>query len=174
MGTVRTKNTFLHHDAKYEMRSKPTSGGHGHQAMYNIGGQLITAPIAAGTADLYAPFDSLGIPSSAKSHRDQDVYPFIRALQLDGNRCCHGHQPQSQPPHLRGPTRQMSKTPCSAMGNTDMKTSRFSAGMLCAPLRRPEQRRLLRRTQARSVSRLLTPIFPNQLSRRSRLICGCV
>ena len=79
------KNTFLHHDAKYEMRSKPTSGGHGHQAMYNIGGQLITAPIAAGTADLYAPFDSLGIPSSAKSHRDQDVYPFIRALQLDGN-----------------------------------------------------------------------------------------
>ncbi|MGI6391111.1 MAG: binary toxin-like calcium binding domain-containing protein [Kiritimatiellia bacterium] len=79
------KNTFLHHDAKYEMRSKPTSGGHGHQAMYNIGGQLITAPIAAGTADLYAPFDSRGIPSSAKSHRDQDVYPFIRALQLDGN-----------------------------------------------------------------------------------------
>ena len=85
MGTVRTKDAFLHHDAKYEMRSKPTSGGHGHQAMYNIGGQLITAPIAAGTADLYAPFDSRGIPSSAKSHRDQDVYPFIRALQLEGN-----------------------------------------------------------------------------------------
>ena len=85
MGTVRTKDAFLHHDAKYEMRSKPTSGGHGHQAMYNIGGQLITAPIAAGTADLYAPFDSLGIPSSAKKHRKEDVYPFIRALQLDGN-----------------------------------------------------------------------------------------
>jgi hypothetical protein len=85
MGTVRTKDAFLHHDAKYEMRSKPTSGGHGHQAMYNIGGQLITAPIAAGTADMYAPFDSLGTPSSAKNHRDQDVYPFIRALQLDGN-----------------------------------------------------------------------------------------
>jgi hypothetical protein len=85
MGTVRTKNTFLHHDAKYEMRSKPTSDGHGHQAMYNIGGQLITAPIAAGTADMYAPFDSRGIPSSAKKHRKEDVYPFIRALQLDGN-----------------------------------------------------------------------------------------
>jgi len=78
-------DTYLHHDAKYEMRSNPVSDKHGHQAMYDDQGQLITAPIAAGTADLYAPFDSLGIPSSAKKHRKEDVYPFIRALQLDGN-----------------------------------------------------------------------------------------
>ena len=79
------QNSFFHHDAKYEMRSKPTSDGHGHQTMYDAHGQLITSPIAAGTADMYAPFDSLGTPLSAKKHRNEDVYPFIRALQLDGN-----------------------------------------------------------------------------------------
>ena len=53
--------------------------------MYDDQGQLITAPIAAGTADLYAPYDPRWIPSSARNHREQDVYPFISALQLDGN-----------------------------------------------------------------------------------------
>jgi YD repeat-containing protein len=79
------KNTYLHHNAKYEMRSKPVSGGHGHQATYDDYGQLITVTIATGSADKYAPYNSVGVPISAKKHRDQDVYPFIRALQLDGN-----------------------------------------------------------------------------------------
>ncbi|HOE62109.1 MAG TPA: hypothetical protein PK576_10775, partial [Kiritimatiellia bacterium] len=79
------KNTFLHHNAKYEMRSKPTSDGHGHQAMYDAHGYLITSPIAAGTADMYAPFYSIGAPRLSTKHLEQDVQPFIRALQLDGN-----------------------------------------------------------------------------------------
>lgn len=79
------KHTYLHHDAQYEMRSNPVAGGHGHQTMYDALGQLITNPIAAGTADMHAPYDSMGLPLSARSHRNHDVYPFIRALQLDGN-----------------------------------------------------------------------------------------
>ena len=67
------------------MRSKPVSGWHGHQAMYDDQGQLITAPIAAGTADLFAPYNSIDWPYPDADHREQDVYPFIRALQLDGN-----------------------------------------------------------------------------------------
>jgi len=79
------KNSFLHHDAKYEMRSKPVSGWHGHQAMYDAHGYLITTPIAAGTADLFAPYNSIDWPYLDSDHREEDVYPFIRALQLDGN-----------------------------------------------------------------------------------------
>ena len=78
-------NTFLHHDAAYEMRSHPITGGHGHQAMYSIGGKLIVTPIAAGSADLFAPYDADGTPQVNTNHRNHDVYPFIRALQLDGN-----------------------------------------------------------------------------------------
>ncbi|HPL26358.1 MAG TPA: hypothetical protein PLV44_12100, partial [Myxococcota bacterium] len=108
-GSPHPINSYLHHDAKYEMRSRP-SGKHGHQAMYDDQGQLITAPIAAGTADLYAPYDSRGIPSSARNHREQDVYPFIRALQLDGN-----------PVHPSNKTAPTNLTrPCIYMGlNTD-------------------------------------------------------
>ena len=84
---MRTKDAFLHHDAKYEMRSGPISGGHGHQATYDANGVLIETPIAAGTADIAAPFDENDSwrTWSASKHRDEDVYPFIRALQLDGN-----------------------------------------------------------------------------------------
>ena len=80
-------NSYLHHDAKYEMRSGPVSGGHGHQATYTMDGFLIETPIAAGTADLVAPYDENDSVRiwSVSEHRDKDVYPFIRALQLDGN-----------------------------------------------------------------------------------------
>ena len=80
-------NSYLHHDAKYEMRSGPVLGGRGHQATYDANGVLIETPIAAGTADLVAPFDENDSwrTWSASKHRDEDVYPFIRALQLDGN-----------------------------------------------------------------------------------------
>ncbi|MCL2104394.1 MAG: hypothetical protein FWH21_04975 [Kiritimatiellaeota bacterium] len=79
------KNSFMHHDARFEMRSHPITGGHGHQAMYDGQGNLITAPIAAGTADLWAPYSSWNIPYPDTDHLKQDVQPFIRALQLDGN-----------------------------------------------------------------------------------------
>ncbi len=87
LGAVRTKDAFLHHDAKYEMRSGPISGGHGHQATYDANGVLIETPIAAGTADIAAPYyanDTLHARTGNK-HLKQDVQPFLRALQLDGN-----------------------------------------------------------------------------------------
>jgi hypothetical protein len=86
-GSPHSINSYLHHDAKYEMRSGPVSGGYGHQATYTAKGILITSPIAAGTADISAPYyanDILNTFGTFK-HREQDVYPFIRALQLDGN-----------------------------------------------------------------------------------------
>jgi hypothetical protein len=80
-------NSYLHHDAKYEMRSGPIAGGHGHQATYDANGVLIGTPIAAGTADIAAPYyanDMLRARTGDK-HLTQDVQPFLRALQLDGN-----------------------------------------------------------------------------------------
>jgi len=75
------KNTYLHHDAKYEMRSERVGKHYGHQAMYDADGALIETTIAAGTADIYTP-DNL---RNVRRHRKEDVHPFIRALQLDGN-----------------------------------------------------------------------------------------
>ena len=72
---------YLHHDAVYEMRSAPVAGGHGHQATYDSDGNLIRTTIAAGTADKFSP-SSLG---AAGNHRDEDVHPYLDALQLDGN-----------------------------------------------------------------------------------------
>jgi hypothetical protein len=74
-----------HYDARYEMRSEVVEGGHGHQACYYANGDLIeansnSAPeliAAAGTADRGAPGEGL--------HMERDVWPFIRAAQLDGN-----------------------------------------------------------------------------------------
>jgi hypothetical protein len=79
------KNTYMHHDAKYEMRSKPTSRGHGHQAMYDNLGALIETPIAAGTADIVAPINHRGQIKLSWGHWAGDVRPYIQALQLDGN-----------------------------------------------------------------------------------------
>jgi len=53
--------------------------------MYDANGILIESGIAAGTADLFAPYDAKNKLKWDKTHRNQDVYPFIRALQLDGN-----------------------------------------------------------------------------------------
>ncbi len=69
------------------MRSGPITGGHGHQATYDANGVLIETPIAAGTADIAAPYyanDMLRARTGDK-HLTQDVQPFLRALQLDGN-----------------------------------------------------------------------------------------
>jgi hypothetical protein len=84
-GSPHPINSYLHHDAKYEMRSNPVSDKHGHQATYDANGMLIESPIAAGTADLFAPYKANGKAKWNSNHREQDVYPFIRALQLDGN-----------------------------------------------------------------------------------------
>ena len=74
----------MHHDAAFEMRSKPVSGGHGHQATYDTGGALIMdGTIAAGTADFVSPESLLN--GSTKRHRNEDVYPYVQALHMDGN-----------------------------------------------------------------------------------------
>ena len=80
-------NSYLHHDAKYEMRSGPIAGGYGHQATYDANGVLIETPIAAGTADIAAPYYANDVlrARTGDKHLTQDVQPFLRALQLDGN-----------------------------------------------------------------------------------------
>ena len=72
---------FIHHTAKWEMRSRETVGGHGHQACYDTNGVIILSGVSAGTADFGC---AVGYNSV---HITQDVDPFIRALQLDGNPC---------------------------------------------------------------------------------------
>ena len=61
----------------------PNSRGHGHQACYDANGFLITTGVAAGSADFVAPTKRGGFIG----HQAEDVHPFIRALQLDGNPC---------------------------------------------------------------------------------------
>jgi len=88
-----------HYDAYHEMRSKAVDlgldgGDPGHQACYNQSGSLITPngvenKAAAGTADRVSPEGSWWvfwklIPRLI-GHRREDVRPFIRAAQLDGN-----------------------------------------------------------------------------------------
>jgi len=77
----RKINSYLHPGAAWEMRSYPVTGGHGHQACYDANGILITKGVAAGTADFAEPY------SHPLRHQEEDVKPFIRALQLDGNPC---------------------------------------------------------------------------------------
>ncbi len=72
-----------HPGADADMRSEPTTGDHGHQATYNSSNVLITsqAGFAAGTADFVHPDKSIG----GKTHKTEDVLPFIWSVQLDGN-----------------------------------------------------------------------------------------
>lgn len=84
-GDIDTLDNNYHYDANSEIRSRETTGGHGHQACYDDDGDLIVATAnsepeiiaAAGTADHNSP------PSV--DHTTEDVWPFIRAAQLDGN-----------------------------------------------------------------------------------------
>ena len=78
-----SNGSLLHHNAAYTMRSRAVGPNeqHGHQAAYDAEGVLIRSTIAAGTADLFAP---TGVASTS-NHREEDVHPFLRALQLDGN-----------------------------------------------------------------------------------------
>lgn len=76
--------SYMHHEAVFDMRSKPVAGGHGHQATFDASGRLIeNGTIACGSADYVSP-ESF-VDGSMYSHRDQDVKPYIWALHLDGN-----------------------------------------------------------------------------------------
>lgn len=70
---------YLHHDSKWEMRSKKV-GDHGNQACYDGGGCIVVSGIAGGTADYYYA-GGLSVPD----HVSEDVNPFLNALHLDGN-----------------------------------------------------------------------------------------
>ena len=79
---IETPGAFMHHFATYQMRSQTTPGGHGHQACYGSFGGIILSGVSAGTADFRSPLWHTFMP-----HVNEDVDPFIRALQLDGNPC---------------------------------------------------------------------------------------
>lgn len=81
--TTLGSKSYLHHNAVYESRSIPIEGGHGHQATYDVSGNLITSGIAAGSADYVSP-KSVFDPET-EEHRNLDVTPFVQAAQIDGN-----------------------------------------------------------------------------------------
>lgn len=76
--------SYMHHNAVYEMRTN-MADTHGNQATFDGTGAIITSGIRAGTADFYAPYDEDGDLRWNFNHRNSDVYPYIRALLLDGN-----------------------------------------------------------------------------------------
>ena len=78
-------NSFYHPDGFFQMRSKKTAGGHGHQAIFRAqadGGGVIKTGVSAGSADREAPFPEQLNPFL---HVHADVKPFVWAAQLDGN-----------------------------------------------------------------------------------------
>ncbi len=79
-----TPGAYFHHNARYEMRTT-IEGSEGNQATYDENGRLITSGIAAGTADMYAPYGPGGELRDDFNHLNSDVRPFIIAIQMDGN-----------------------------------------------------------------------------------------
>ena len=77
-------DSYMHHNAVYEMRTN-MADTHGNQSMFDETGAIITSGIRAGTADFYAPYDEDGDLRWSFNHRNFDVYPYIIALQFDGN-----------------------------------------------------------------------------------------
>jgi hypothetical protein len=92
------QDTFMHPDARFEFRSKPTPGGHGHQICFTASGGLILSGVSAGSADKKVPL----LSDFAKAHREADVNPFIWALQLDGNLCNQAFTTLSKPMLYQG------------------------------------------------------------------------
>ena len=85
--TPEPSHTYLHHNAVFTMRST-NDGESGHQASYDINGNVITNTIAAGTADRYKPMTirlSWVVHLFVEYHYRYDVVPFLRAISLDGN-----------------------------------------------------------------------------------------
>ena len=80
----KVRKTYMHHNAAYEMRTH-MEDTHGNQATFDESGAIIKTGIRAGTADYYAPYDEDGDLRWDFNHRNYDVYPYIRALLLDGN-----------------------------------------------------------------------------------------
>ena len=79
--SVSDTDSYYHPAAQFAMRSEETQNGHGHQACYDGSRSLIRAGVSAGTADKAHTSNLTG----SDSHKNQDVLPFIWALQLDGN-----------------------------------------------------------------------------------------
>ena len=90
-------NTYYHPDGFWEMRSESVANGHGHQAVYGSGGNLITNGISAGSADKSTPGSDLG------NHIEWDVLPFVLAAQIDGNPVDRGRWYNLQPRTMTAP-----------------------------------------------------------------------
>lgn len=86
------KHKYYHHTSVWEMRSHPTANWHGHQACYDMDGVMEILGICAGSADfghwtnVFRNKADMWGPSRP-IHELEDVDPFMRALQLDGNPC---------------------------------------------------------------------------------------
>jgi hypothetical protein len=90
-GGVNALVNNYHYSAAFDMRSVETAGGHGHQTCYDASGNLIEDDgvgdqveerrASCGTADAQHISDWLVPPT----HFSDDVEPFERAAQLDGN-----------------------------------------------------------------------------------------
>jgi hypothetical protein len=76
------KDTRMHPNAFFEMRSLPDADDHVHQLCFDKNGLLITSGVSAGSAD---KSQTPGIGNWSYAHITNDVNPFIWALQLDGN-----------------------------------------------------------------------------------------
>lgn len=82
------QNTFMHPDARFELRGNPTPGGHAHQVCFTASGALILSGVSAGSADKQASFSATPpIVLNPFAHVNADVTPFVWSLQLDGNPC---------------------------------------------------------------------------------------
>lgn len=79
IANVMLGHHFFHYGASYEMRAETihSYGDCAHQACYDFNGDFIAWGVAAGSADRH--------PAGTLGHLEQDVKPFIQALQLDGN-----------------------------------------------------------------------------------------
>jgi hypothetical protein len=71
--------SWLHPDAEWEMRSKPTAGDHSSQCMYDNMRRLIRSIPAAGSAD----YHSCPNPPFCPGHSSHDLEPFVLARRLD-------------------------------------------------------------------------------------------
>ena len=96
--SVDSLDKEYHPFASFEMRSENING-HGHQACYNINGDLIVEGVSAGTADFSHPDNFILSPT----HLEADVRPFIWAAQLDGNPVQGTPGPTSAPNDLSHP-----------------------------------------------------------------------
>ncbi len=76
------KNSYMHHDARYEMRSKPTAGGHGHQASALSPPEppICSRPILHGTFRTPTQITEMRTSTHSFAPYNWTVIPFFRQI----------------------------------------------------------------------------------------------